>query len=386
MRGRRFREGLIVAALAALVVVGGAARALLADCGPFADIGLGPPNFCPFILEIYYLGITAGTSPTTYSPGDPVTRGQMAVFLAKSFDQALRRAGRRGAQGRFWVPQNAVVLGVTAAPDAAGVASDGEDIWVAQQFPTHSVARVHASDGRLLGTWTGATRAVDVAVAMGRIVVAGNTSPGALYLIDPADPPGAVTTAANDLGDFPTAIAFDGARFWTINASGTISIVTPALSPPWTTATLGTFANPRGILFDGSSIWVTDTSAGLLRLDSNGAVIQTVPIVSPLQPVFDGTNVWVPGNSGELSVVRASTGAVLDTLTGNGLSGAYAAAFDGERILVTNQSGASVSLWKAADLTPLGTLSIGAGAAPRRACSDGLDFWIADPTRGLVRF
>jgi hypothetical protein len=385
MKRGRLKKALIAAALAALAAAGGAVRVLLADCGPFSDVGLGPPNFCPFILEIYYLGVTAGTSPTTYSPGDSVTRGQMAVFLSKSFDQVLRRAGRRAAHGRFWTPRNAGVLGATAAPDASAVASDGEDVWVAQQFPTHSVTRVHASDGRPLGTWTGATRAADVTIAMGKVVVVGNTSPGALYLIDPAQPPGAVTTAANDVGDFPVAMAFDGERFWTVNQSNTISIVTPAPTPPWTSVTLGSFVDPRGILFDGSSIWLTDVS-GLHRLDANGAVVQTVPVSSPGRPVFDGTNLWVPGNSTGLTVVRASTGAVLETLGGNGLDGAYAAAFDGERILVTNQSGASVSLWKAADLTPLGTVTIGAGASPRRACSDGLDFWIADPGRGLVRF
>ena len=44
---------------------------------------------------------------------------------------------------------------------------------------------------------------------------------------------------------------------------------------------------------------------------------------------------------------------VLATLTGNELNGPWTAAFDGERILVTNSVGSTVSLWKAADLTPL---------------------------------
>lgn len=61
------------------------------------------------------------------------------------------------------------------------------------------------------------------------------------------------------------------------------------------------------------------------------------------------------------------------------------AAFDGERILVTDQSGA-VSLWKAADLSPLGTFST-MGNAPYGACSDGLNFWIVFSGAGkLARF
>jgi len=50
-------------------------------------------------------------------------------------------------------------------------------------------------------------------------------------------------------------------------------------------------------------------------------------------------------------------------------------AFDGERILVTHTTGDSVSLWKATDLTPLGSFSTGAGSHPYSACSDGLNFW-----------
>ncbi len=52
------------------------------------------------------------------------------------------------------------------------------------------------------------------------------------------------------------------------------------------------------------------------------------------------------------------TGTLVATLTGNGLN-ARQAAFDGERILVTNYEGDSVSLWKSSDLSPVGTFSTG---------------------------
>jgi hypothetical protein len=44
---------------------------------------------------------------------------------------------------------------------------------------------------------------------------------------------------------------------------------------------------------------------------------------------------------------------VLAKLTANGLNSPSQAAFDGERILVTNIFGDSVSLWRATDLAPL---------------------------------
>jgi hypothetical protein len=78
---------------------------------------------------------------------------------------------------------------------------------------------------------------------------------------------------------------------------------------------------------------------------------------------------------------------VLATHTDNGLNSPITAAFDGERILVTNYNGNSVSLWKAADLTPLGTFAAGAGTRPLGACSNGLNFWITLNSLGqLARF
>ena len=82
-----------------------------------------------------------------------------------------------------------------------------------------------------------------------------------------------------------------------------------------------------------------------------------------------------------MTVVRAAIGAVLNTLTGNGIDGPQAAAFDGQRVLVTNFAGGvsgngTVSLWKATDLTPLGFFSIGQRTGPYGACSDGVTFWI----------
>jgi DNA-binding beta-propeller fold protein YncE len=126
-------------------------------------------------------------------------------------------------------------------------------------------------------------------------------------------------------------------------------------------------------------VWVTDNNTGtLLKLNSAGAILQTVTVGSgPAFPVFDGTNIWVPNqSSNSVSVVRASSGAVLQTFTGNGLFNPLTAAFDGQRVLVTNASGHTVSLWKAADLTPLGSFEMGSSTSPFGACSDGINFWI----------
>src|SRR5262249_2437024 len=244
---------------------------------------------------------------------------------------------------------------------------------------------------KLLETWTGATSAWGVVVAMGRVFVVSNTTPGQCYRIDPSQAAGAVTTIASNLGGVPQEITFDGSRLCTANSGvpGSVSIVTPGASLPWTVTTVTTgFLSLTGALYDGANVWVTDDAAGtLLKLDGSGAILQTVTIgFNPLLPVFDGTSIWVP-YSGAVSVVRASTGAVLATLTGNGLSFPTTAAFDGQRVLVTNQIGNSVSLWKAADLTTLGAFGMGASTNPFGACSDGGNFWTTLGVPGqLARF
>ena len=388
-RSRRVLAGslVFVGALAA-----GAATALLGLCGPFIDVS--DAAFCPFILEVFTLGITTGTTPTTYDPAANVSRTQMAAFLARSVDASLKRGSRRAAMNQFWTAQTSA-LGVTTLGGSARILQfDGADVWGAVGDAT--VARVRGSDGRLLESWTGATHAFGLVVAVNRILVTGQDSPGKLYMIDPTQPAGAVTTVASNLGVSPTGIAFDGARLWTANTgpAGSVSIITPQATVPWTVTTFSVgigATTPAGIVYDGANIWVTDSTLGtLLKLNASGGVLQTVTLSpSPIFPVFDGTNIWVPiqGGSKAVAVVRASNGVVLQTLTGNGLDGPAAAAFDGERVLVTNITGNRVSLFKAADLSPLGFVTTGPATLPEGACSDGARFWVGLITGNrIVRF
>ena len=346
------------------------------------------------MLEIFTLGITTGTTPTTYDPTGNVSRLQMAAFLSRTVDGVLTRGNRRALAKKFWTPQGAQVLGLTTlgtTTSPSDVVADGRNVWVAG-FLGGVVQRVRAGDGRLLETWTGAAGVTGlVAVPAGIFATSGST-PGRLYRIDPSQPAGAVTTVSSSLGGAPQRVAFDGSRFWTANSDSSISIVTPGSTIPWTATTVTAgFVQPSGVVFDGANMWVTDFNAGkLLKLDSAGAILQTVTTDSngPTGPAFDGSSLWVPnGDSNSIRVVRAGSGAVLATLTGNGLNFPLQAAFDGQRILVTDALGDGVSLWKAADLTPLGFVLTGAGTGPSRAASDGLNFWILlQNTNQLARF
>jgi len=319
----------------------------------------------------------------------------MAAFITRTMDQSLKRGSERAVAKKWFTPQSAASMSLTNVGNApVSVKFDGTDLWVSN-FGSASVMRIRPSDGKLLDTWTGASNSNGLLAAMGRIFVAAPTDPGTLYMIDPTQPAGVVTTVTSALGAGSLNIAFDGARIWTTNySSNSVSMVT--LNPTSVTTISTGFTGPVGVLYDGANIWVTTFNA-ILKLNADGTTAQTIPLgPNPGSPVFDGTNIWVPIlSANSLTVVRVKdTGGnplasafVVATLNGNGLNGPNNATFDGERILVTNINGDSISLWKSSDLTPLGTFATGTGTAPTGACSDGLNFWITFQFTGkLARF
>ena len=392
---RRVTAFLAVATI--LVIASTRLKADTGSCGgvttslPFTDV-MGSPFFCQ-IAAAYFSGLTNGTSATSYTPGQTVTREQMAAFTTRTMDQSLKRGSRRAVAKKWWTPQTVNNLTLTdTGISPQSVEFDGTDLWVANSA-SGSVTRIRPGDGKVLDTWTGALSATGIVAAMGKIFVTGFANPGSLYMIDPAQPAGPVTTLTSSLGNGPRGIAFDGTRIWTANESSSVCIVT--LNPTSvTTVSVGFFA-PIGILYDGSNMWVTDFGSDkLYKLNPNGSIAHTINMENtPDWPVFDGTNIWVPNlNSNSVTVARVKDAVgnplgsafVLATLTGNGLNNPYTMAFDGERILATN-TGGSVSLWKAADLTPLG--SFPAAGLPFGACSDGLNFWITlNNANKLARF
>jgi hypothetical protein len=48
-------------------------------------VELGDYWSCKYVKKLVELGITAGIGQGLYGPMDPVTRGQMAVFLYRAF-------------------------------------------------------------------------------------------------------------------------------------------------------------------------------------------------------------------------------------------------------------------------------------------------------------
>ena len=359
-----------------------------AVCGPFTDVvNLA---YCPFIQEIYNLGITLGTSATTYAPAANVPRDQMAAFLARNFDRSASRTSRKAALNQWWTttPHYDQNLGITPVYDLPKLmASDGDDIWVGT---ADQIDRVRASTGESLGSYVNNTgHTFGILVAMNRVFATKEISPGSLLMATPSPSNLPVNpTVVATLGDNPTGIAFDGNKIWTAN-DASLSIVTPASGVDWavTSITAG-ITEPAGLVFDGHNMWATQGTTGvhgsyvLLKLNSAGGILQSVAVGDGASyPVFDGNNIWVPNFfEDSLTVVRVSDGVVVKTFSAddgsqNGLSQPFAAAFDGQNVLVTNVTG-SLSLFKAADLTAIGSFPT-PGLTPFGVCSDGVNFWVS---------
>ena len=138
----------LLAAISIFAVIVGGASGLLGVCGPFTDVT--DAQFCPFVLEIFTLGITTGTTPTTYDPASSVSRLQMAAFLSRSVDGVLKRGSRQAALDQFWTTKNNTVVGLTTVGSTPfALKSDGVDVWAAGNGDG-TVSRVRGSDGKHL--------------------------------------------------------------------------------------------------------------------------------------------------------------------------------------------------------------------------------------------
>ena len=393
------RSMLLATAIILLALCAHMIQADTGTCGgasttiPFTDVSSSNMFFCA-IAQAYFTGLSNGTSATTYGPSTAVPREQMAAFITRTQDSAIKRSNRRAALEQWWTPALPEVLRPADLGSGSGphnIVSDGADLWVANSV-SGTVSRVRASDGRLLQTWTGASDAESLIACAGRIYITGDSTPGKIYVINPESAAaGTVTEFESDIGGLARQITFDGTYLWTANAANISRIkVDDEFDITFSTG----LTTPSDILWDGANLWVTDTGDDRLKRvnPANGTVLESILVgVDPARLLFDGMNIWVSNVSNStISVVRAAgalRGTLLQTLTGNGMDNPRGMAFDGERVLVCNVGDSSVSLFKAADFTPLGGLTVGTTVFPASACSDGVNFWIVrSNSSDIVRF
>ncbi len=91
---RAIRSLVATAVVAAGLAIAGASNPATASVGGFDDVPAGT-WYSDAVAWLADSGITTGTSDTTFSPDDPVTRAQMAAFIARF----LQSEGEPGAHG-----------------------------------------------------------------------------------------------------------------------------------------------------------------------------------------------------------------------------------------------------------------------------------------------
>ena len=351
---------------------------------PFTDVT--DTVFCAVIRTAYFTGLTSGTSATTFSPVDSVNREQSAAFASRALTGGAIRANRRAALNFFWTPVSGAVI-ATIGTSPTGVASDGQDLWIADGGSQRLYRVSHT--GAVLSIWTGLSGAADVVVTSGRIIVTGTNSN--IYAIDPSQSGAAASATGSSPFVGGVGTAYDGQKIWRPSATATtLSLIN---SDGTYLAEYGPVPAPvRGVFCDGTYVWIVGGDGTLRRVQPFSFAASDLALgsafSSAVHMAFDGTNLWIPDpDTNQVFVVRPASQTVIGNVSGNGLSGPNAVAFDGIRMVVTNKTGGSVSLFQAVDLTPLGSIALPSGAVPAQVASDGVNFFvIASGSGQLMKF
>ena len=118
----------------------------------------------------------------------------------------------------------------------------------------------------------------------------------------------------------------------------------------------GSFSSPGGVVFDGANIWVSHVVAsGPNRVDklqaSDGKFIASYTITGSSNGAgpsgFDGVNIWIPDHSPSSTTVfrtRAADGSTTACNLGSAATYPDTAAFDGQYVWVSTNSGYVVKL------------------------------------------
>ena len=174
-----------------------------------------------------------------------------------------------------------------SAEQLGGMTFDGQDIWIA--ILGQGVQRFRANDVRQTQLFPGGNPAglasdghnVWVADQAGMVIVRRNSDGGVVRSIP--------------IGGEPWALAFDGSNMWVTNIGN--NTVTKIRAHDF--AVLGTFptqTGPRGITFDGANVWVGNfDSHSVTELRAcDGSHLGTFATGAvPAGLAFDGINVWV---------------------------------------------------------------------------------------------
>ncbi|MTA13398.1 MAG: hypothetical protein F2534_12430 [Actinobacteria bacterium] len=187
------------------------------------------------------------------------------------------------------------------------------------------------------------------------------------------------------VGAQPRGIAFDGTSIWVTNSdSDDVTKIDPTTGDVIGTYAVGDY--PFGIAFDGTSIWVSNRdSASLTQLDVNtGAVVNTIslsPGTSNYGLVWDGTHLWTNHNTFGVLRINPST-EVVSPFSFPGGTG-FALGFDGSHIWVPSRQNPVVSRVDIANPADP-PVQVTVGSLPYGVAFDGEAVWVANEGSNTV--
>lgn len=179
------------------------------------------------------------------------------------------------------------------------------------------------------------------------------------------------------VGGAPKGILFDGGSLWVTNSlSNTVTRRRSTDGELMGTYPVGTF--PVGMAYDGARLWVANRGSNTVtRLLAATPTLSTeIPVgQQPNGLCFDGRYVWVV-NEGSNNVIRlrASTGAATGTFSVG--QSPRLCTFDGTNVWISNYDSNSVTVLKASDGSLVRTVPVGTN--PVGILFDGANMWISN--------
>ena len=191
------------------------------------------------------------------------------------------------------------MLGTFPVHSPGNLVSDGANIWVAN-YDSDSVLKLRASDG---------ARRQEVVVGDGPVGIAfdgtyiwvANNNDNTVTKLRASD--GAPRGTFN-VGDGPGEIFFDGSKIWVANHYGGENTVGILRAADGSLLTKLTHTRVDGFASDGTQMWFTNgepnTENVSIRRHSDGALLQTLSVDPGARGIlFDGTSIWVAAFHGD---------------------------------------------------------------------------------------
>ena len=274
-----------------------------------------------------------------------------------------------------------------ASANVNAVIFDGHNVWVAVEEDGGGRVKKLGSSGVVRSSTNVGIAPLEMAYDGARVWVTDYTSSDVTVVS--AD--GAVVKSfALPAHANPEGIVFDGTYIWVANngVGSTLSNTVSKYDPGTLTlvANYPVGLNPDGLAFDGTYLWVTNSNSNnVVKLDRrSGAILRTYPTGDfPLSIIFDGKNLWIANGAdaddgsfvtGSVTRLRAYGGINLGTFPlGSTVRGL---AYDGSAIWACSSVDNTFTRLNAANGARLGTYR--AGTRPRSLAFDGERMWIAN--------